>query len=105
MEPGGLYLGFPDYFIRSLRGDLGRRRNLELGDLLLQHGHHAVHDSISWRRPCGRPRNLREDFADELHQTGEDADADSTWRIRQTRADPERLRVAAGAGRPGREGR
>jgi dipeptidyl aminopeptidase/acylaminoacyl peptidase len=44
-----IHLGFPDDFQRPIQGDFGRRRHFQLGDVLLQHRHHAVHDSISGR--------------------------------------------------------
>ena len=46
MEPGWLHLGVPDHDLRSVQGDLGRRRHLELGHLLLQHRHHAIHHQL-----------------------------------------------------------
>ncbi len=56
---GGYISAFLTTSSRSLRGHLGRRRHLELGDLLLQHRHHAVHDPVPRRRPGGRPGDLR----------------------------------------------
>ena len=57
LEPGRLHLGVSDHVVRSLRGDFGRRRHFELGDLLLQHRHHAVHDPVPRART--RPRTRR----------------------------------------------
>ena len=48
LEPGRLHLGVSDHFERSLRGDFSRRRNLQLGDVLLQHRHHARSRSTTW---------------------------------------------------------
>ena len=50
LEPGRLHLGVPHHVDRPLRGDLGRRGHLQLGDLLLQHRHHAVHASSTSAR-------------------------------------------------------
>ena len=59
LEPGRLHLRLPHDVVRPVRGDLGRRRHLELGDLLLQHRHHAVHDPVSRQGPGARPGDLR----------------------------------------------
>ena len=101
---GGYISAFLTTSSDRVRGDLGGRRHLQLGHLLLQHRHHAVHDPVPRRRPGGRPGDLREDVADDLRQAGEDADADPARRVRPPRADPERLRAAPGPRGPGREG-
>ena len=94
---GGYISAFLTDLVRAVRGDLGRRRHLELGDLLLQHRHHAVHDQLPRRRPGRRSGDLRKDVADALHQAGEDADADPARRDRSPRAD-RRMRTSCGRG-------
>ena len=88
-----------------MRGGVGGRRDLELGDLLLQHRHHAVHDPVPRRRSGRRSRDLSQDVADDVHQTGEDADPHPARRERSARADRQRLRAAAGARGSRRAGR
>ena len=104
LEPGRLHLGVPDDVDHQVHGGVGGRRHLELGDLLLQHRHHAVHDSVPRERSRGRSGDLREDLADDAHPAGKDPDADSARRERPPRADPQRVRATAGTGRPRRAG-
>ena len=52
----------------------------ELGNLLLQHRHHPVHDPVSRQGPGCRPGHLSKDVADVVHPEGEDADPDPAWR-------------------------
>ena len=87
LEPGWLHLRVPDDVVGSLSGDLGRRRHFELGHVLLQHRHHAVHHQLPRRRSGRRSGDLSENVADVLHQAGDDADADSARRARSPRAD------------------
>jgi len=91
LEPGRLYLGLPDHFIGSLRGHFRGRRHLQLGDVLLQHRHNPVHDPVPRQGPDYRPSGLSKDFAHVLHQERENTDADPARRIRQARADRQRL--------------
>ena len=86
MEPGWLHLRVPHHLDDEMRGGIGGRRDLELGDLLLQHRHHAVHDPVSRRRSGRRSRDLPQDVADDVHQTGEDPHPHPARRKRSTRA-------------------
>ena len=63
---GGYISAFLRLHIRSLRGDFGWRRHLELGHLLLQHRYHTVHNQLSGKRSGGGSGHLFEDFADDL---------------------------------------
>ena len=47
--------------------------------------------------PVGRPRDLREDLADDLYQAGQHTDAHSARRIRRTRPHTQRLRTLPGS--------
>ena len=71
LEPGRLHLRVPDHeAFRSLQGDLGRRRHLELDDVLREHRHSSVHAAVPEGDAVGRSEDLRRHVADDLHQAG-----------------------------------
>jgi len=72
-----------------------------LDDVLREYGHHAVHAAVSAPARRGRSGNLQEDFRrfPILRKRKHHADP---ARRKLPRCDTERVRTAAGAGRPGR---
>ena len=105
LEPGRLHLGVPHHAAcRSLQGDLGGRRHLGLDDLLRQHRHPPVHAAVPEGDAVGRSEDLRRHLADDLHQAGEDADADPARRPGPAGADAERLPALSGPARSERAG-
>ena len=90
---------------RPLQGDLGRRRHLGLDDVLRQHRHSPVHAAVPEGDAVGRSGDLRGHVADDLHQAGEDADADPARRSGSARADSERVRALSGPAGSERAGR
>ena len=95
---GGYISAFITCYQRPFQGGVGGRGNFGLDDVLRQHRHHAVHAPVSEGDAVGRSGDLPQDVADLVPEEREDADADPARRARQARADPQRLRVAPGAG-------
>ena len=103
LEPGRLHLRIPDDARqRAVQSRFGRRRNLELDDLLREHRHPSVHAPVSERDAVGRSE-IYAKTSPMTYIKSEGADTHSARRHRSARAAAERLRAlsrTAGRRRP-----
>ncbi|CAA9295835.1 MAG: tolB protein precursor, periplasmic protein involved in the tonb-independent uptake of group A colicins, partial [uncultured Gemmatimonadaceae bacterium] len=93
VEPGRLHLGVPHHHHAAVQGRVRGRRDLQLDDLLREHGHPPVHAPVPAGHALGRPGDLREDLADHVREAGADAHAHPARRVRPPRPDRERVRA------------
>ena len=100
LEPGRIHFRVSHDQLHKLCRNIRRRRDLRLGDVLLQHGHYdSSRLNYLGDNPVNDPEIYRRPLPSANVKTCEDADADPARRTGQARADRQRLRIAPGTRR------